>query len=488
MSHEEHVVDVELEPMSLGALPEHVTDAGAAAAEAARAGVGADVDAESAADRASLIAPEGPSPSEAAGASGHGHGPVVKQGPVPAIANLVNCILAAGAVGGPYALANAGMPLGIIAYIAVAILMDYSLVTLVGTAISTQIFDYQGMCQKAFGKPGYIILSLVQWGQGYGCMVAYLMIAGDTAESIVHMCLSLTGTEGSGFAQIVVNRKLIIATIFFVCVLPICFLKDITSLAKTSYLSIVSVVFIAASVLIRCMLGVNRPVNQEEPPACFKFAHMGFMEGLGVAAFSFVTHHESLIVFKGLKKETIENWSNIAHYSMLTALCALLLISITGYLTFFDLSDGNVLNNYPSDDYLLQMAKACFGVTMVLTYPLEHFVSRTVAIDIVSLVWKKGSHNAKFYAVTFVLVLSSLGIALFITQVGSVLALTGGVCAATLAYIMPGLLYLKLEKRKTRANKYICMGLVTLGFLLVVGCPSWVVYRLLSGEEVHKGK
>jgi len=406
-----------------------------------------------------------------------------KKGATEAVANIVNCILAAGAVGGGYALLNMGIVMGIILYVISASLMDLSLLLLVHVAINQHVFDYQGLCRRALGMFGYIYTSIVQWGQGYGCMVTYLMVAADTVESVFLLFLSF-GDASESVVAIVTDRRLIVAIVLCV-VLPICFLKNIGSLAKTSYISIASVVFIAAAVMYKCAVGLELDESDREPKPVFAIASGSIMEGLGIAAFTFVTHHESLILYQGLSDGREKNWNNIVHFSMGTACACILTIAIPAYLTFFDLTTDNILNNYPNDDFLMTVSRVLFGGTMMLSFPLEHFVARTVTLDLLrcgkSPEDECGNKNVKFYVTTVCLVLSSAVIAMFTRDLGAVLTLTGGVCASSLAYILPAVMYLRLVEKRDRYHFVLSIVLLVVGGLLFIGCPIWVVYRIVSG-------
>lgn len=39
---------------------------------------------------------------------------------------------------------------------------------------------------------------------------------------------------------------------------------------------------------------------------------------------------------------------------------------------------GNILNNFKSDNFIINIARFCFGVNMFTTLPLENFVCREV--------------------------------------------------------------------------------------------------------------
>lgn len=141
--------------------------------------------------------------------------------PAPAIANLTNCILAAGAVSGSYALSQSGLFLGLIAYVAIGSLMDYSLNLLVREANITGVYDYKELCKKGYGWYGYAAITFAQWGQSYGSMVSYLIIATDTFLALSQLV--------SGNGEPLVSRSLLAIILVAVIVLPLSFLKSVSA-------------------------------------------------------------------------------------------------------------------------------------------------------------------------------------------------------------------------------------------------------------------
>lgn len=63
----------------------------------------------------------------------------------------------------PYALHEAGFGLGMILLVFVAYVTDYSLILMVRSGHIAGKFSYQGIMEAAFGRPGYILLSLLQF-------------------------------------------------------------------------------------------------------------------------------------------------------------------------------------------------------------------------------------------------------------------------------------------------------------------------------------
>jgi amino acid permease len=65
--------------------------------------------------------------------------------------NFVNTIIGSGIIGLPFAMNEAGLPLGIIELVLFAIMTDYSVNILVESGVHAGQHSYQGVCRSAFG-------------------------------------------------------------------------------------------------------------------------------------------------------------------------------------------------------------------------------------------------------------------------------------------------------------------------------------------------
>ncbi|KAG0652418.1 Vacuolar amino acid transporter 2 [Hyphodiscus hymeniophilus] len=63
------------------------------------------------------------------------------------------------------------------------------------------------------------------------------------------------------------------------------------------------------------------------------------------------------------------------------SMLACLLMALAGFLTFGSKTEGNVLNNFPTDNIMVNIARLCFGLNMLTTLPLEAFVCREVMFN-----------------------------------------------------------------------------------------------------------
>ncbi|CAG8822068.1 20191_t:CDS:2, partial [Gigaspora rosea] len=79
-------------------------------------------------------------------------------------------------------------------------------------------------------------------------------------------------------------------------------------------------------------------------------------QSIGVISFAFVCHHNSLLIFDALRKPTMNRFAAVTHLSTFVSLLACLLMALSGYLVFTDRTQGNILNNFPGDNFIINIA------------------------------------------------------------------------------------------------------------------------------------
>lgn len=137
----------------------------------------------------------------------------------------------------------------------------------------------------------------------------------------------------------------------------------------------------------------------------------------------------------------MDRFGKVTHYSTGIAAVAAIAMSLAGYWTFTDKTLGNVLNNFPPDDAMVNLARFCFGMNMLTTWPLELFVAR----EVIETYFFQGEFDQNRHLIfTSALTVASLVVSLAATDLGVVLEVTGGLSATALAFIFPSICYLKL--------------------------------------------
>jgi solute carrier family 38 (sodium-coupled neutral amino acid transporter), member 11 len=193
---------------------------------------------------------------------------------------------------------------------------------------------------------------------------------------------------------------------------------------------------------------------------------------------AFVCHHNSLLIYGSLKTPTIDRFSRVTHFSTGISMVACLLMALSGFLTFGDKTVGNVLNNFPSDNTMVTIARLCFGLNMLTTLPLEAFVCREVMFNY--FFPGEPFNLARHVIFSSSLVVTAMVLSLLTCDLGAVFELVGATSACALAYILPPLCYIKLTTRSWKT--YVAAAVVAFGCLVLVVSIIEAVAKLAGGK------
>lgn len=204
----------------------------------------------------------------------------------------------------------------------------------------------------------------------------------------------------------------------------------------------------------------------------------GIFQAISVISFAFVCHHNSLLIYGSLKTPTIDRFSRVTHYSTGVSMVACMVMALAGFLTFGDQTLGNVLNNFPADNAMVNVARLCFGLNMLTTLPLEAFVCREVMLN---YYFPGEPFNMNLHLIfSTSLVVSAMILSVMTCDLGSVFELVGATSACAMAYILPPMCYIKLTSRSWKT--YVAVGIVVFGCCVMVISTFQAVGKIIKGE------
>lgn len=397
-----------------------------------------------------------------------------------AFMNMSNSIIGAGIIGQPYALRQAGLGAGIFLLVSLTVVVDWTINLIVINSKLSGANSFQATVQACFGKPGLIAISVAQWAFAFGGMIAFCIIIGD---SIPHVVTAVAPKiDSMPILWMLADRRAVIAITTIGISYPLTLYRDIAKLAKASAFALASMIIIVIAVVTQ---GFWVPA---EDRGSFSLPLLtinnGFFQAIGVISFAFVCHHNSLLIYGSLKTPTLDRFAKVTHYSTGISCVMCLLMAIAGFFTFRDKTAGNVLNNFPSGNTMVNIARLCFGLNMLTTLPLEAFVCREV---METYFYPDAPFSMKRHLVFSTgLVVSAMAIALVTCDLGVVFELVGATSACALAYILPPICYMKLA---TRGPKTYIAGAVAAFGVLVMGISLLQsVWKLAHGSSGGGGK
>ncbi|GAN08377.1 transmembrane amino acid transporter family protein [Mucor ambiguus] len=377
--------------------------------------------------------------------------------------NMANSIIGAGIIGLPFAFKEAGFWMGIFLLVALTIVVDWTVRLLMYNGKLAGRSTYQDLMEFAFGRPGLIAISIFQFAFAFGGMCAYCVIIGDT---IPHVIRSLfPKIHQVPVIWIFGDRRLCISFFTLFVSYPLSLYRDISKLAKTSALALIAIIVIIVSVAVE---GPRTPTDiRGSSDVMFNFINDEVFQAIAVISFAFVCHHNSFLIFGSLKQPSLNRFAVVTHWSMGIAFFTCFALAVSGYLVFTDKTVGNILNNFPSDNTFINIARLAFGLNMFTTIPLEAFVCREV---LETFYWPSAPFDkTRHFFITTALILITLTISLLTCNLGIVLELTGGFSATVLAFVLPPLCFLKLAGgslwERSKIPHWLCM---VFGILIMV--------------------
>jgi solute carrier family 38 (sodium-coupled neutral amino acid transporter), member 11 len=243
-------------------------------------------------------------------------------------------------------------------------------------------------------------------------------------------------------------------------------------------LALVSMLVIIVAVVTQ---GFRVPAEDKGPIRGSLLINGGIFQAIGVISFAFVCHHNSLLIYGSLQKPTLDRFAQVTHWSTGISMIACLVLALAGFLTFGDKTQGNVLNNFPTDNIFVNIARLCFGLNMLTTLPLECFVCREV---MTLYFFPDEPFNASRHLIfTSALVFSAMTLSLFTCDLGAVFELIGATSACALAYILPPLCYLKLSSTKDW-KRWAAMASVAFGGTVMVISLVLSITKMITGELI----
>ena len=388
--------------------------------------------------------------------------------------NMTNSIVGAGIVGIPMAFLNSGLLMGTILMIILTFMNDWTLRLIVVNTKLSGSKTYTGCISHTYGNFGKIVVLFSQGFFAVGGSIGFTIIIGDSIPHILRSVFSEQVKESALLSFLLSRNFIITFCICFIC-FPLSLIRDISLLARASGLALISMFMIISIVIFKAPF-VDEIYKGSISNREYIF-NTNIFQGISVISFALVCHHNTTFIYDSIKVPTLDRFNRIIHYSCAISgfLCALL--GICGFMNFGDKTKGNILNNFPNNDWLINIARFCFGLNMITTLPLEIYVIREVIKDLYTIFKrrKEPSFEAQNFTtfqhafVTSILLLIPLGVSIMTCNLGAVLEIVGATSGSLLAYILPPLCYNKMTKgNKSKLQQspyYVC---ATFGFMVMI--------------------
>lgn len=285
--------------------------------------------------------------------------------------NLVKSIVGAGVLSLPAGIASFGnapsamIPASIL-IVAIGGLSGYGFSLIGRVCAYTSSTSYREAWEKSIGKETSAIAAASCTIKTAFATTAYSMILADTFKAIF---------SSVGFSLSRANTLLgLTATVL----LPLCLLKNLSSLAPFSLLGIIGMAYTAVAMGLRFFMGsYSFPAGKflADIPAALQpsFGTVGaagvFNPGscilICMLSTAYMAHFLAPKFYIELKDNTIERYNKLVSTSFAISILSYVIMAAFGFLTFGANSSGVILNNYSNKDVLLGLSRVAVAISLV---------------------------------------------------------------------------------------------------------------------------
>ncbi|KAG9036330.1 hypothetical protein FRB95_009252 [Tulasnella sp. JGI-2019a] len=343
----------------------------------------------------------------------------------------------------------------------------------------------------------------------FGVSISYLIIIKGLAPSVLKSLFHVT-SPATELPDWSLDGRVWV-TIFMFILAPLCFLKKLDSLRHTSYIAIVSVVYLVV-VVITCYY---KPPKGSTPPGEVHLIRFSgtFLSTFPVQVFAFTCAQNLFPIYNELYQNTQKRMNTIIGSAIGTATIIYEVVSIFGYLTFGSKVGANIIAMYPSTTLFIAFGQFAIMINVMCSYPLQVHPCRNSMEKVVSFTKKlpaesnqvnhpeeddsdESSHDGdldhvpppisttKHIVLTTIIVVLGYGVAFFVNDLQMVLSFVGSTGSTTISFILPGLLYFKMFRKDTsqpRRKTWFALALAGYGVCILIFCLSYNIYRTVGG-------
>ena len=432
---------------------------------------------------------------------------------VSAVSNLMNAILGGAIVGLPFALANLGYFLYIVALLLVSCLALFSINLLLKACDLHKTSSYEKLASLAFGKPGLWYTCLIIYLHTMLAMCSFMFIVLYEAPTFIRGILGQESTcdnlSDDGNTIWYLRGDLLAVMVVWIIVMPLAVAKNIDFLGKSSAIGMLAMVVFSAMIVVykfiiecpvrgwdgaaRFFENYNNTMNTDNCSLeeVFKDYEIEFYEqsanqtceasaaiinsnsiyAVPTMLFAFQCHASCLPVYAELRNGDRMKMLKVAIIAVSGVFSMYTTVAYFTYFTWYNLTLEEVLMMYSSldaSDPKILIARGCLLLCVIFSTPLLHFPCRKAQTK---LFW---ADNVEFSWVRHLgLMLINLGlvsvVVCFAPGIQTLFGYGGAITANSLEIILPCLFYYRLgDDPKKSLLKIACLTIGILGIGLMI--------------------
>ena len=393
--------------------------------------------------------------------------------------------LGTGCLSLPIRFTQLGLVGGIISLIIGASCAYWSLSAMITATKKSKETDYSRIVKDTLGIfPGYFLDGIILL-YIFGVLISYLVVIYSLIGRVFFE-LSNNKNEYEQFEDFEseIWDKIIIKLpiMYGLCALliPICLLKDISKMRFTSLFGIISLLYAIGVVVVQSFSFYNyykeNTYKKDDPsthPNYFDITRalkgdLNIFSCLATIFFSYTCHIGAFPVYSTLKNNISRRINKVFRRSILLDTFIYISVGVAGFFTMpidtpqLIIYRKSIYNN----DFFMSLARAGIAISLILNTPPNY---NSFRISFFEVFFKTNViDNKKNFFVTVTTLVCCTSIAIVYKDILTYISLLGGFCSVIIAFLIPGLIYVKTNEFKLSHYKNV-LSLMLVVLLCTIG-------------------
>lgn len=382
--------------------------------------------------------------------------------------NLVKSIVGAGVLSlpaGVVAFGNApsAMIPAVILIALMGVISAYTFALIARVSKSTNTMSYADAWDVSVGKSTSWIIAFSCFIDCWFGNLSYSMILADTIKNL----LASIG--------IVATRTQSLMGVTGIVLLPLCLMKNLSSLAPFSLIGIIGMLYTTLIMGVRYFGGAYAPGGKFLATASMApvFGNAGAAAAVSAKTLiltsmlsnAYIAHFNAPKYLAELKNNTMGRFTQVIAWSFGSSVALYSIITALGFLTFGASSNGLILNNYSTQDVLMSFSRFAVGLSVTGSYPLLFDGARDGLLDLFKVPKEKRT-NSLFNKVTLGILAVTTMAAAKLTDLGLVASVGGATFGTALVFIYPTIMFLKSQKGQNSRETTLAKIIAVLGVIM----------------------
>jgi len=394
---------------------------------------------------------------------------------------LANFTFGTGLLNYPRAFADAGGGIrALIVEIPTLFLVQCSLLMICVCSEESGKKTYQDMVNHYCGKAGLFCANLIIVINNGGAAVAGLVVVGDQIDKVMFHAY------GSNFCHLwYMNRKFTLTVSAVLFILPVCFIRNMASLKTSSVIGAFGTIYIFLLVIYKYCERNSRGFTDDTIIKSQPVEWIDLFKVVPTIMFSFDCHAGIPALYQDSLKT--RNPTEMLKVVLLTSFVCVIFyntVGFLGYYTFGDAVKSDFLTSYTLIDVPIMVGMAMMALKAATNYLPNFFCAKFVFIDMSSqwLTLLNCSENTQNYVVTVLLFASSVLLAIFVPNIGAVIA-------TILILVVPGVCYFHVYLHPKNGweicQHFIGIFYTVIGMFLAAVITGYAIMSYINSELSH---